>query len=253
MQGPKSSPSEMDLTRQTLSIVIPAFNEARAMPVAMEAITRYLDGQGILQEYVLVDDRSTDNTLDVLESLTGGRNAVVLRNFQNMGKGFSIRRGMLEASGAYVLFTDADLSTPIEELGKMLPYLADGYDVVIGSRRLPESEVVLHQAWYRELLGEVFYKLIHTFFLSGINDINCGFKIFSKKASQELFRRQTINGWGFDAEVLYLATKLGFRVKEVGVKWSDARDTKVKVASAAINTLGELVKIKINDLKKRYE
>ncbi|MBI2370189.1 MAG: glycosyltransferase family 2 protein [Deltaproteobacteria bacterium] len=236
-----------------LSVVVPAYNEACILGSTIPTISKYLKAEQIDYEYVFVDDGSTDGTADVLMKLTSGQPSTLLRNDRNMGKGFSVQRGMLHASGEYVLFTDADLSTPIEMASELLRWAQQGYDVVIGSRRLPTSKTVVHQPRYRELLGEVFYWLVRVFILPQIRDTNCGFKLFRRDVARAVFRRQTLRRWGFDVETLFIATKLGLSIREVPVSWYNVRDTKVRLIQATLETLGELARIKLNDWKGLYE
>jgi len=176
----------------------------------------------------------------------------ILNKRHARGKGFSIKRGASQAKGRYVLFTDVDLSVPIEELAKFIPCLEDGYDVVIGSRRIKGSEVVIPQPLYRRFMGSVFYQIVYLFLFNSIRDTNCGFKCYRRDAAKQIFGRQTVSGWGFDTELLYIAHKLNYKIKEVPVRWYNCTATKVKITKVPFLTILELFRIKLNDWKGRY-
>jgi len=193
-------------TAPQFSVVIPAYNEGINISETMRKISDYLKGSNISYEIIVVDDGSRDNTVNSIQDFSKqDGNIVLLRNTKNQGKGFSIKKGILHASGKYILFTDVDLSVPIEELSKFIPYLHDGYDVVIGSRRINGSQVVISQPLYRRFMGSVFYQIVYLFLLNSVRDTNCGFKCYVNDAAKEIFKRQTLSGWGFDTELLYIA------------------------------------------------
>jgi dolichyl-phosphate beta-glucosyltransferase len=177
-----------------------------------------------------VDDGSHDRTGAVAASFNEP-NLRIIRNEPNRGKGYSIRRGMLEARGEWRLFSDADLSTPITELDEFWPYTRDGYSVVIGSRALPESDLEVRQSKSREFAGRVFNTAVQTFLVPGLCDTLCGFKLFSAEAAQAVFPKQTLHGFAFDVEILMLAQKLGFNIKEAPVKWINDPGSKVSTLS----------------------
>ncbi len=200
----------------------------------------------------MVDDGSTDKTADTVRRLISendndDKRLSCYRNPVNRGKGYSVRRGMLEAKGEVVLFSDADLSTPIEELKKMLLCIDDGFDVVIGSRALPGSVIELYQPWYRVLLGKFFNLVVSIFVLNGFKDTQCGFKCFKKEAAFSIFKMQSIDGFAFDVESLLIANRLGFKIKEVPVRWKNAADSKVKILSGSVRVFIDLFKIKLLD------
>lgn len=205
-----------------LSVVVPAYNEEKRLARSLPVILDYLSQKSYTWEIVLVDDGSGDETSRVARELCSGANLLLLRNEPNRGKGYSIRRGMLEASGTYRLFSDADLSTPIEELETFWKYVEDGYSVVIGSRALPDSQLEVRQKASRELAGRVFNAAVQTLLLPGILDSQCGFKLFTAEAAEKVFGRQELHGFAFDVEILLLARKMGYRVKEAPVRWIDS-------------------------------
>jgi dolichyl-phosphate beta-glucosyltransferase len=169
-----------------------------------------------------------------------------------MGKGHAVKTGMLAARGRYVLFCDADLSTPPSELEKFWPWLEQGYDVVIGSRKMPGANIVRHQPFWRENLGKVFTWLTDLIATRNISDVTCGFKCFTHEAAQRLFSRSVINDWSFDAEVLFIAQQHGLKIKEVPVTWHDEPGTRVRVLRDAMRALLGLMKIRINAARGLY-
>jgi dolichyl-phosphate beta-glucosyltransferase len=168
-----------------------------------------------------------------------------------MGKGYSIRRGMLEASGDYILFIDVDMSTPLSAFSDFEKYL-DHYDIVMGSRWMEESNIRIHQPRMRRMFAKVFYAIVRAFFLKGIIDTNCGFKCYRRAVAKDIFSKQRLNSWGFDVELLYIAKKRGYGIKEVPVIWAHGRDSKVNLLTVPLLTLAELAAIKVNDWKGRY-
>jgi len=213
-----------------LSVVIPAYNEEVRLGYSLPVILDYLNRQSYTWEILVVDDGSSDHTSGVVERV-GLPNVRVIRNNPNRGKGFSIRRGMLEAKGQWRLFSDADLSTPIEELDKFWPPTKEGFSVVIGSRALPESDLEIRQSKSRELAGRVFNTAVQTFLVPGLCDTQCGFKLFSAEAAKAVYPLQTLHGFAFDVEILMLSRKLGYKIKEVPVRWINDPGSKVSTLS----------------------
>ncbi|GAG97636.1 unnamed protein product, partial [marine sediment metagenome] len=192
-------------------------------------------------------------TSEVIRQILDGRgNYRILANSDNEGKGSAIRKGMLAAQGEYVLFMDADMSTPIEELDRLLPYLYQGHDIVIGSRKIPGAKIDVHQPRYREIMGEMFSRLSRVLTVRSVHDFTCGFKCFSKSCIQNIFERQRLAGWGYDTEVLFIAQKHGFRIKEVPVMWSDSADSKVRLWRDVVHSAFDLIRIRVNNLLRRY-
>ncbi len=235
------------------SVIIPVYNESNLICKSLEKITAYLKGVNILYEIIVVDDSSSDNTASLIRDFSrNDKNIILLRNETNRGKGYSVKKGILQAEGKYLLFTDADLSVPIEELSKFIPYLKDGYDIVVGSRRIKGSDVVIPQPLYRRLMGSIFYKIVYLFLFNSVRDTNCAFKCYPNDVAKEIFGKQTLSGWGFDAELLYIALKFNYKVKEVPVSWYNYGSSKVILHKAVFTTLAELLRIKINDWKGKY-
>jgi dolichyl-phosphate beta-glucosyltransferase len=238
-----------------ISIVIPAFNEAQRLPSTLASIGSYLaKKQGFQAEIVVVDDGSSDDTRRAAESYSQeGLSVRVLANPGNRGKGYSVRHGMLEATGDWILFTDADLSAPIEEMDKLL-WEARRLDaeVVIGSRALDRSLIGVHQSAFREQAGRVFNLMLRIITGLPFWDTQCGFKLFSKRAAREIFPRLRIEGFGFDAEALFIARKLGFKTLEIPVRWDHVEGTKVSMHRDSMNMFLDLIRIRINQIKGLY-
>lgn len=231
--------------RPDVSIVIPAYNEERRIGRTLERIGDFQPATCTIREVLVVDDGSRDGTVALVEGLAArGRLPVrVLSNPGNRGKGYTVRHGVLAAEGSAVLFSDADLSTPIEELDRLVPAL-ERAPVVIGSRAVRDSVLEVHQPLYRELSGRTFNLLFQLAVLPGVHDSQCGFKLFERTAAREIFPRLTIDGFGFDIEVLYLARRLGYTIAEVGVRWVDDPDTKVTLWKDAPRMFADLLRVR---------
>ena len=234
-----------------LSVVIPAYNEEIRIVPTIGAVAAHVSGLGFPWELIISDDGSKDNTVQVVEEL-GLANLQVVRAPQNEGKGSAVRRGMLAARGRYVLFDDADNSTPIEEVSKVLHMLdTDHYDVAVGSRAADGAEEA-SKGLVRRTMSNGLRWIVAAGFRIGVRDTQCGFKMFTHDAAQRLYKAQTINGFSFDLEILYLADKLGYKIVEVPVAWVDAPGSKVDPAKEVRRFLRDLVKIKANDLRGVY-
>ena len=234
-----------------LSLIIPAYNEAQRIQASLESAEAYLDRQDYDYEIIVVDDGSTDGTPQVVRDT---HPEVHLESYgENRGKGYAVRHGMTVARGDYRLFSDADGSTPIEELDKVWPRFDDGADVAIGSRALPESNVETHQPWYRENMGRVFNGIVRVMRLTRFHDTQCGFKAFSRKAADIVFPRQTIDGFGFDPELLYIAQRHGLRVDEIPVHWVNCPYTRVNAVTDSARMIGEMLQIRVNAWRGRYD
>lgn len=236
-----------------LSVVIPVYNEEKRLQGNLDKIITFLNKKKWKTEIILVDDGSVDKTWDILLLYKSKHSNVRLYQHNiNKGKGAAVQTGVLKAVGKLVLMTDCDLSTPIEEIENLMNCIGK-YDVVIGSRRLKEKKLGQMPARYRTLLGDIYYEMIRLLLLPSVKDTNCGFKLFSHKVISPVFERQLINRWGYDAEVLFIANKLGFSIKEIPVRWSHYAGSKVRLVDAVIKTMGELLNIKVNDWQGKYD
>jgi dolichyl-phosphate beta-glucosyltransferase len=209
----------------SLSVVIPAFNEEKRLPATLASVLPFLRRRGEAFEIVVVDDGSTDRTAEVAQG--AGPEVRVLRNPGNRGKGYSVRNGMLNAVGAWRLMTDADLSTPIEDLDTLKAALGGNAQIAIASRAIAGANVVKHQSMAREASGRFFNLIVRVLHLPGIKDTQCGFKLFSAAAAEAAFRDSKLDGFAFDVEALVLARRAGFRVREVAVTWRNDEQTRV--------------------------
>jgi glycosyltransferase involved in cell wall biosynthesis len=234
--------------------VIPAFNEERRLPKALEHIHAYLTSRQLRAEVIVVDDGSTDGTAKLVERVRQEYPEVRLSsNDRNRGKGFSVRRGMLEARGEIALFTDADLSAPIEEADKLLAVLHEsGGDAAIGSRAVDRSLIMVHQSHFREFIGIVFNRFVR--WITGVSfaDTQCGFKAFRREPARIIFEQQRIEGFGFDPEVLFLAQRHGLVVVEIPVHWVNDPASKIHVFSDSVRMFVALFAVRWNGFLGRY-
>ncbi|MBI3693587.1 MAG: glycosyltransferase family 2 protein [Acidobacteria bacterium] len=243
----------------SLSVVIPAYNEELRLPRTLERVWNYLQQRAAAGEVVVVNDGSRDGTAEAARAFAashaGSRIPVrVLENPGNRGKGYSVRHGMLETQGDWALFSDADLSSPIEEHEKLQAAAdAGGYDIAIGSRALDRSLIGLHQSVFRENAGRVFNGLMRLTTGLPFHDTQCGFKLFRRPAAREIFCRQRLERFGFDVEVLYLARKLGFRTVEVPVRWDHSEGTKVSMLGDSLDMFWDLWRVRRNDWRGLYD
>ena len=237
-----------------LSVVIPAFNEGERLDGTLARVFEYLSGRGGSFEVIVVDDGSTDGTVATARrAAERRRNLRVVLNGRNRGKGFSVRRGVEESRGEFILFSDADLSTPIEDIEKLFhALLEEGYDIAIGSRSLRGSDVRVRQPWYRELMGKTFNKVVRLFTLRGFKDTQCGFKLFTGDAARDVFSQQRVERFSFDVEALYLARKGGYRIAEVPVTWYNSPRSRVSIVGDPVQMFLDVLRIRFYDLRGLY-
>ena len=242
-------------TSPLISIVIPAYNEATRITQTLETIRRYLLEIRQPAEVIVVNDGSEDATVPIVEKLCLGWDQLrLIQNPGNYGKGFSVKSGTLAAKGEIVLFTDADLSAPISEMPKLLNPIRDGEcDVSFGSRALDRSLIGVHQSKMRELSGRFYNLFVRLFTGLPFKDTQCGFKAFRRQALIPVFRQQSITGFGFDPEMLYIAQKRGLRLKEVPVRWNHAEGTSVHFIRDPFKMFIGLLKIRWNHLRGKYD
>jgi glycosyltransferase involved in cell wall biosynthesis len=237
----------------TYSIVIPAYNESARIPATLQSVVDCIRQRGWSAEVVVVNDGSSDSTADVVRAFAAANPEVrLLENPGNRGKGYSVRSGMLQAHGEVVLFSDADLSAPIEEADGLFNAIAAGADIAIGSRWLETKRQTIRQPFYRQFFGRCFNGV--TRFVMGLKfaDTQCGFKAFTRAAAQTVFQLQTIERWGFDPEILFIALKRGYRIQEVPVSWAHDERTRMSYLKDGIKMLEEIAIVRWNALTGRY-
>jgi glycosyltransferase involved in cell wall biosynthesis len=237
----------------TYSIVIPAYNESARLGVTLEKVLAYVYVQQWDAEIIVVNDGSSDNTAEIVRAFAA-KNACLrlIENPGNRGKGYSVRNGMLNARGRVVLFSDADLSSPIEEAVKLFHAIEAGADIAIGSRWLRAETQTRRQSLYRQLLGRIFNLLLRITLGLQFNDTQCGFKAFKQMAARAIFPSQKIERWGFDPEILFLARKFGFHVAEVPVVWGHSGDTRIHPLIDGSRMFLETLYIRWNSLTGKY-
>lgn len=235
------------------SIVIPAYNESARLRATLEKVLGYVRSQAWDAEVIVVNDGSRDNTADIVREFMQNNPALrLLENPGNRGKGYSVRHGMLNTRGRIVLFSDADLSSPIEEAPKLFEALEEGADIAIGSRWLRAEMQTQRQPLHRQLFGRIFNLLLRLTLGLQFKDTQCGFKAFKQPAAQAIFPLQKIERWGFDPEILFLARKLGYTVKEVPVRWGHSGGARINPLVDGARMFQEMLHIRWNDLKGRY-
>lgn len=234
------------MTGPALSVVVPAYNEGARLPPTLVRLREYLDAAAEPYEVIIVDDGSADDTVAVAEERTRCWPQLrVLRLPRNQGKGAAVRAGMLAATGAVRLFTDADMSAPIDELPHLRARIGPACDVVIGSRAVPGAVITEHQPGRRETMGRTYNRLLQLVALPGLHDTQCGFKLFTARAAEACFRPLRTERFGFDAEVLLRARRLGFGIAEVPVHWGHREDSRVSAMRDSLRTLYELLVLRL--------
>lgn len=230
-----------------LSVVIPAYNEQDRIERTLHRVVEYLNARGDAYEVLVVSDGSTDATEAIVQRFAQAHPEVKLFAYQpNRGKGYAVRYGILRAQGERILFSDADLATPIEELEKLEPYLDKGYPIAIGSRPLRESKLVVRQPFYREMAGRAFNKVVQLLAVRGIHDTQCGFKLFTREAAHAIFSRCRLNGFSFDFESLFYAQRLGYAIAEVPIRWMHQEGSKVRLLRDGLRMLRDLLWLRLN-------
>jgi dolichyl-phosphate beta-glucosyltransferase len=233
-----------------VSVVIPAYNESANIERSLSAILYYLNHKNYDFEVIVVNDGSKDDTLELAKKFLP--EIKIIENPGNKGKGYTVKNGMLNANKENILFLDADLATPIEEIEKALKYI-DDYPIVIGSRNLKDSVILTAQPFYRQLMGKTFALLARVIAGIKVKDSQCGFKMMKREAAQKIFPKITINGWCFDVELLFLAQLKNYKIKEIPVRWIDnAATTKIKPFKSSLEMLRDLLKVKSNYRKGLY-
>jgi glycosyltransferase involved in cell wall biosynthesis len=235
------------------SIVIPAYNEGARIPATLREVVDCVRSRGWSAEIIVVDDGSRDNTAEVVRAFAAVAPEVRLgQNPGNRGKGFSVRNGMLQALGEIVMFTDADLSAPIEEAEGLFAAIAGGADIAIGSRWLERTRQTIRQPLYRQFFGRCFNAVTRAVMGLPFADTQCGFKAFTRAAAQTVFQLQTIERWGFDPEILFIAIKRGYRIEEVPVSWAHDERTRISYLKDGTRMLEDIAIVRWNALLGRY-
>lgn len=236
-----------------LSVIIPSYNEEKRIAKTLQAVDAYLKQQSFEYEILVVNDGSKDKTAEVVKgAMAYVANLRLIDNQENHGKGWVVKQGMLEAQGQIRLFTDADNSTSVDQVANFLPFFEQGYDIVIGSRRIKGAVIAVKQPWIRDFLGGIFRLMVHTVVPLGVKDSQAGFKAFNAKAAEAIFPQQTIARWAFDVEILAVARKMGFKIKEVPIKWINDLESHVKL-SGMVKMLFEVLQVRKNLWQGRYD
>lgn len=232
--------------------MIPAYNEETRLPRTLRQVFAYLEKQSYPYEVIVVENASTDRTLEVAQIFARDHPALRVLRESQPGKGNAVRRGMLEARGEFRFISDADLSMPIEELSRFLPPALTNFDVAIGSREAPGA-VRYNEPSYRHLGGRLINHVIQWLILPGLNDTQCGFKCFRGAIAETLFQQQTLMGWSFDIELLYLARRHKYRLVEVPIHWYYDAESKVSAVRDAMRMIGDIFRIHFNAMRGRYD
>lgn len=231
----------------TLSIVIPAYNEQSRLERCFSTLNAWTVPAGIkVEKIIFVNDGSKDKTLKLLRQSELKFSRKVISYKTNQGKGHAVRTGMQTSTSDYTLLMDADMATAPDQLERFLPFIEKNTDLIIGTRKNGHSTVTVHQPWIRENMGKVFTKLSQIILCVNVTDFTCGFKAFSRRSREYIFSRARINRWGYDSEVLFLGSHMGFSITEKSVAWADQKDTKVNLLKDALDSFKELLQIRNN-------
>jgi len=230
-----------------ISIIIPAYNEEERLSLFLDQVISYCRASEKAYEIIIVDDGSSDKTFEIAVSYKNKfPNLNVIKISENSGKGHAVKSGMLAASGNICLFMDADGSVTPEEIEKNLHYITEkNYDIFIGSRVLTDNEQILEVKWYRKLIGRVFNFFVHVILFNNIQDTQCGFKIFRKEIIIPIFSRNYLRGFGFDFEILYLACKMGYKIKEGPVSWRHVGGSKINIMTDSVKMFFNILQVRI--------
>ncbi len=242
------------MARPNLAVIIPAYNESGRLTPTLRRIAEYLATWDGSWQVAVVSDGSTDDTVEVVREFAKDHPEFsVLAYSQNRGKGYAVRHGMLTLDADYLLFSDADLAAPIEEIEKLWPPVLAGADIAIGSRPLKESNLAVRQPWYREFLGRAFNTAVQLLAIRGIHDTQCGFKLFTSSAAKDVFGRCKLDGFGFDFESLMIAQDMGHKIAEVPITWAHQEGSKVVLLRDGPRMLRDLVRLRLWGKRRRLE
>ena len=236
-----------------ISIVVPAYNEEKRIRGSLIEACSFLKDTDLDYEMIVVDDGSSDRTSEIVRTLASDIPGLKLVRYEkNRGKGYALRTGVLATKGNCVLVMDADLSTPMEELWKLKPYLAEGgVDVAIGSRALALSDILRKQPWWRQGMGKIFNSIVRVLVIGGFSDTQCGFKMFTGNVARELFGQAKIDRFAYDVEILALAVRKGYRIVEVPIRWINSPESKVSPVKDSFQMLADILRIRIRVGKAR--
>jgi dolichyl-phosphate beta-glucosyltransferase len=237
--NPTNRGATIDQNNPLLTIIVPAYNEERRLPTTLPQIIAFAESQDYGVEVLVVDNASTDRTADVVREIAAGHPLVSLHHQPVPGKGAAVRKGIFEGRGEYLFICDADLAMPIGETNKFVPPALSGYDVAIASREAPGA-VRYNEPGYRHLMGRVFNWIVRLLAVPGIQDTQCGFKCFHRQAAHDLFSVQTVDGWAFDVELLYVALRRKYRVVQVPINWYYGADSRISPIRDSVNMLREV-------------
>lgn len=235
-----------------LSILIPAYNEEKIIKGSLEKIINFLSGKKYDWEIVVVNDGSKDKMSDEVKKISK-ENVILVSYKDNRGKGGALKEGVNHCQGKYIIFTDADLSVPIETIDKFLQEMERDTDMVVGSRRVRGSKILVHQPFIRESLGRVFTLITKVFLNINLSDFTCGFKGFTNKVGKKIFGKSLIKRWAYDAEIVFLANKFKFKITEIPVSWVDRPNSRVRVGKAVVTSLADLFRIRFYNLVGKYD
>ncbi len=244
--------SQMSTQSPLLSLVVPAYNEAERLPKTLPNVIAFLDAQPYASELILVNNNSRDDTRRVALEFAATRPYIRVLDEMTQGKGAAVRTGMLAAEGEYLFMADADFSMPVEEIAKFLPPRLGRYDVAIGSREAPGA-VRYNEPAYRHFMGRVFNFYVKVLAIPGFEDTQCGFKCFRREVAHDILPRQTIEGWAFDVELLFIALRQGYHVVEVPVDWYYGENSRVSPVRDTVNMIREVLRIRYNGWTGRYD
>lgn len=252
------APGGVHVPAATVSVVIPAYNEERCIGDTLAQIRAYADDYPAIREVIVVDDGSTDLTASIVQAArptyeTRSLSLELVRNPRNLGKGATVRKGLIAASGEIVLFTDADLSAPLTEVPRLIdPIVSGECDIAIGSRAVDRSLIAIKQGWFRRTAGKVFNLIVRSVTGLSIQDTQCGFKAFRADRILPVFQMQRVETFAFDVEMLYLAVRQGLRVREIPVRWSHVEHTKVHLVRDSLQMFMDVLRVRLNDWRGRY-
>lgn len=235
-----------------LSIVIPAYNEAKRLPGTLEQLSHFLHRQSFESEIIVVENGSNDQTFEIAQRFADGQQNVHVLHKEQRGKGLAIQHGVMAARGEYVFMCDADLSMPVEEISKFLPPQLNGFDIAIASREAPGS-VRYNEPYYRHFTGRVFNTLIRLLVLPGLQDTQCGFKCVRARVARDIFPYQTLTGWAFDVELLYIARHHKYQIVEIPIDWFFNADSKISVVRDSWRMFMDLFRIRRNAGRGFYD